>query len=792
MKFYSTLIFIFSYFYVCGQASDCVDAIIVCGNNNISSNVSGFGTQELDPTTNSCVNQELNSLWLSVNIAVDGTLAFTIQPHDNDLEVDYDFFIFGPNSDCQNLTSPIRCSTTNPLQASLTSNFTGLSDFETDQNEGPGELGNSFVSSIPVSAGEHYYILVDRPVGDGGFNLDWTGTAGFLPSPVVSEPQDIEVCNPSNTTLIDLTENESQITNSTNTNIFYYTSYNDAFDDINAIIEPTQFLYNNLTNTVFVRVANTNGCFEVVEFSIIPYSFDTPPELSYDTCDTDNDAQAEFSIVEITTDAENAIQNNLDYELSLYRNENEATTGSNAITNTILTTISTTIYARVTPIMNTTCYITYPITLTVTPSEFPASIDLVQCDIDETNSLDGITELDLRQSFPDVAESNIFFYETIADRTANNNITDPNSYTNTTAFNQTIFYKIISEDCENIGEISIQVNPTVVSLNAISPILLCDDNEEDSILESTFDLEDIRQQNFQGLDVAFYNSLNDVTLEENALTGNLRTTSTIIYARLEANNQCQSVEEIELIVNPIPKVSLEENYLACTDGEPLVINAPDGFDKYSWFKDTGSEFQEIGNNEDILVNEDGNYILEVEVHYQSNGETIICSAYADFIVTTSSPVVIDDIVIQESFSNNTVEIIVSGNDMYEYSLDGENYQDESIFFNVEAGFYTVYVRNKNGCGTTEEQISVIGFPKFFTPNGDGSNDIWQIIGINDTRNDQRILIYDRYGKLIHQIKSNAIGWDGLMNGQPLPESDYWFQITLSDGKDFKGHFSLIR
>ncbi|WP_299320309.1 T9SS type B sorting domain-containing protein [uncultured Maribacter sp.] len=791
MKFYLSFFLIFSYLCVFCQASDCIDAVVVCGNSTISSNVSGFGTQELDPTTNSCVTEELNSIWLSVNIAVTGTLAFTIQPQDSDLEVDYDFFIFGPDNDCQNLESPIRCSTTNPLQAGLTSNFTGLSGTETDQNEGPGELGNAYVSSIPVTAGEHYYILIDRPIGDGGFNLNWTGTAGFLPSPVVSAPQDIEVCHNTETTLIDLTQKEASITSTPNVNISYYTSYRNAFDDFNAIINPANFSYSGLRNRIYVKVSNPNGCFEIVDFSINSSSFDTPPELSYSNCDTDNNDQADFSIVEITKDAENAIQNNSDYEVSLHLNENEAMAGTNAITNPIFNTESIIIYARVTPIINTICYITYPITLTVNPSEFPANVDLIQCDIDE-NSLDGITSIDLGQSFPEVDDTAIFYYETEADRSVNNTITNPEYYTNTAPFNHIVYFKIISGQCENLGQITINVNPTIVNLNTISPIQSCDDNLDDGVLKSTFNLEGIRENNYASLDVVFYENLEDASLEQNPLDGNFRTTSTMLYVRLEANNQCQGVEEIELLVNPIPEVVLDENYLACTDGEPLVISAPAGFDKYTWFKDNGTEFSEIGNDVQLLVSEEGSYILEVETQYQSNGETLFCSGYTDFTVTTSSPVFIEDIDIQESFNANTIAVKVQGEDEYEYSLDGENYQDEPKFYNVEAGFYTIYARNKNGCGIDEEQISVIGFPKFFTPNGDGSNDTWQLIGINDNASNQVILIYDRYGKLVHQINSNSVGWDGSMKGQALPESDYWFKFTLADGKDFKGHFSLKR
>ena len=40
------------------------------------------------------------------------------------------------------------------------------------------------------------------------------------------------------------------------------------------------------------------------------------------------------------------------------------------------------------------------------------------------------------------------------------------------------------------------------------------------------------------------------------------------------------------------------------------------------------------------------------------------------------------------------------------------------------------------------------------------------------------------------------GWDGMLNGRPLPASDYWFSVELKDKKGEvrikKGHFSLVR
>jgi gliding motility-associated-like protein len=99
-----------------------------------------------------------------------------------------------------------------------------------------------------------------------------------------------------------------------------------------------------------------------------------------------------------------------------------------------------------------------------------------------------------------------------------------------------------------------------------------------------------------------------------------------------------------------------------------------------------------------------------------------------------------------------------------------------------------------------DNVSIINYPHFFTPNGDGVNDTWNITGLNDQES-AKIYIFDRYGKLLKQIspKING-GWDGTFNGQPLPTTDYWFTVDYYEidingtfvPKQFKAHFSLKR
>ena len=99
----------------------------------------------------------------------------------------------------------------------------------------------------------------------------------------------------------------------------------------------------------------------------------------------------------------------------------------------------------------------------------------------------------------------------------------------------------------------------------------------------------------------------------------------------------------------------------------------------------------------------------------------------------------------------------------------------------------------NGCGIAQKDIGIIGIPKFFTPNNDGHNDFWKVNGISQLLNaNTKIFVFDRYGQLLSDLKATNQGWDGTFNGNLLPSTDYWYQIILESGQQFKGHFSLMR
>lgn len=168
-------------------------------------------------------------------------------------------------------------------------------------------------------------------------------------------------------------------------------------------------------------------------------------------------------------------------------------------------------------------------------------------------------------------------------------------------------------------------------------------------------------------------------------------------------------------------------------------------------------------------------------------------------VSAASPITLNDITIVDDSDNNTLTVNNSlGIDNYEFNLDSfDEFGDETHFEHLEPGIHSLYSRDKTNCGIAKLDIAILGFPKFFTPNDDGQNDTWKVLG-NDNNNIQisAIYIFDRFGKLVAEVDLNGGGWDGFYNGESLPASDYWYLVKYTDQygdyREKRGNLSLIR
>jgi gliding motility-associated-like protein len=296
--------------------NDCSNAIVVCGNTSYSGlNATGGGADdnELNFTNNDCQGVESNTIWLKVPIQSSGTFGFTLTPNNPDLEVDFDFYIFGPAATCGNLGHTIRCSTTNPAAANTATNETGMNETEADTSEGPAEAGSNFVQWLTVQAGEVYYLVIDRPINPNGvtldsdFSIEWTGTASFFEAPIFNNPQaaalDILQCDndaiDDQLSEFDLTANEAMLIDSqTNVTASYHTSINDVITGENPIVNPAAYVNESNPQTIYIRLTkDATECYSTADFQIEvtnPVVAGTPNNLAL--CDLKENGKQRFNL----------------------------------------------------------------------------------------------------------------------------------------------------------------------------------------------------------------------------------------------------------------------------------------------------------------------------------------------------------------------------------------------------------------------------------------------------------------------------------------------------------------
>ncbi len=255
-----------------------------------------------------------------------------------------------------------------------------------------------------------------------------------------------------------------------------------------------------------------------------------------------------------------------------------------------------------------------------------------------------------------------------------------------------------------------------------------------------------------------------------------------VWVRVEnsKNLTCYDIQKFEIITPEFIDIDIDTEQSICNN-ENLTINAPDGFLSYEW--STGE------NTQSITVSSPGNYTLFVVKDFGN----FTCEAQTVIEVTIPDPPIIKEIIVNDWTRDlNSIEIITEGDGNYEYSLDQVIYQNSSTFNDLPLGDYTVYVRDVDCLQeVTSDPLFLLYYNNFFTPNGDGFNDFWQIFN-SKREQDIKIYIYDRYGRLLKQLAHDDVGWDGTLNGIPVPSSDYWFKVIRSNGEVHNGHFTLKR
>lgn len=593
--------------------------------------------------------------------------------------------------------------------------------------------------------------------------------------------------------IFNLTEVNAELSvNYQNEIISFYETQTDAENGNNAITNEIAYANQVVsTDAVWARIENNNGCFRTAKVNLIVSTTQIPNTYARDfyECDDGNDTTdgiATFDLSSVDTEIQAMFPVGQQLIIKYYRNQAEALSETNPITNiasyqNIGYPNMQDIFIRVDSALDNDCLgLGHHITLHIetVPVAYPVAIPQ-ECDDDG----DGMYAFDTSYIESELLNGQSNVTVTYNDENGNPLPSPlPNPFMTAT---QTIMAKVTnatSQDpngaCYDETTISFVVDAAVIAY-PVEDLVVCDDDNDGKY---DFDTSNIQNALFNGQSnaIVIYKDQNGNELPS-PLPNPFNTETQTITARIEnvLSSNCYDETTINFVVIEQPELLMNDHWSICEGGTVEVV-ADSGYDEYQW--STGE------TTPSIVVENAGIYDLTVANVYGN----LRCEATKSITVVTSNIATITNIeTVDWTQNDNTITVFVEGYGDYEYSLNGITYQDQNEFTNLQADDFIIYVRDKNGCGVTTENVYLMYYPKYFTPNDDGYNDTWQLISSNSEPNN-KVYIFDRYGKLLKELNPMGNGWDGTFNGNKLSSSDYWFVLERQNGKTYKGHFTLKR
>lgn len=637
--------------------------------------------------------------------------------------------------------------------------------------------------------------------------------------------------------------------------ITYYETRADRTAVINEITDIANYRNinypSNVTRqTIYFKITNknNNNCNGTGELYLktdpVPMAENVPDlELCDNAIDGDasNGFVQSFDLESRTLDILNG-QNPADFTVTYHLSPVDANNGLNSQSSPFTNTTKDLqpIYVRVTN--NTTGCFTDHTSFNVIVNPIPVANFVEDLEVCDDNS-DGSARNGFSQSIDLESQTNgilgtqdpsiheVTYHRSLAEAQTNSNpLVSP--YSNIQADRETIYVRIYntSSTCVNdISNFDVIVNPEPTFIAPIN-LAYCDDDldgDDANGIVQNIDLDSKiseilgTTQDPNDFNVTFHLSQNDASTGTDALVSpyqNSNPTETI-YVRIQ-NKQTLCVNDdatFEVIVNPLPNFTVTTPQILCLNNLPYNISVENPRDNYTyvWTDENGNVLNST-SVDNIDISTGGNYKVTATTTdgtMCSRAETIVVNESNIATLDASFVTIVDESNNLGSTNNLSISIDVINNDLgpgdYQFAIINTDdntrtpfagFQDEPLFENLEGGIYQIIVNDKNGCSPdTTLLVSVIQFPKFFTPNGDSKNDTWVVKGANQTfYPNASINIFNRFGKIVAQVPIDSEGWNGTYKGKLLPSDDYWYNITLvpADSNkptiNKKGNFSLIR
>ena len=276
-----------------------------------------------------------------------------------------------------------------------------------------------------------------------------------------------------------------------------------------------------------------------------------------------------------------------------------------------------------------------------------------------------------------------------------------------------------------------------------------------------------------------------------------------------------------VILDPSP-VTLYTEPVGCLDadnGITLSVNPLTGFSPYTYQwdtdpSDTDPEFYYdtggVPGTATVTVTDICGTISEAEVSWEILDEFIgddldVCYGQASTIPAEGGTLNLDG---TTGFSDILAEMQDENGDWVWTSIIGydtlitvlDNQSDvtnlyDGLFTSGDGGVGEIYVQLIDGCGsitysTINVEICQLEFYNVFTPNGDGDNELFRILGIQGYPN-STLHIFDRWGTVVYEDLNFLGSWDGkTSSGNELADGTYYFTLSViyneDDGLEYEG------
>ena len=254
------------------------------------------------------------------------------------------------------------------------------------------------------------------------------------------------------------------------------------------------------------------------------------------------------------------------------------------------------------------------------------------------------------------------------------------------------------------------------------------------------------------------------------------TNYTVYGSNSNGTVSCYQLLSYSVIVTPFAQAAVSNSVALC-EGEKTTLVASGG-NTYYWLPKAGLN---VTNQQGVVASPVVSTTYTVDVSYN----TFCGNTATVYVEVNPKPFVFAG---RDSTYNIDEEIVISASGTGTLTwISGENITCAQCPFTrvypTRDECYTIETVNAYGC-KVQDQVCIditndfsIYIPNAFTPNKDGTNDVFLVVGTS--LSDVKLEIFDRWGALLFAGTNVTQGWDGTYKGSDCALGVYIYRVEYT-------------